>query len=437
MATLDSGLGGIASFGENDFSSATKVLGDNDDGAVLVNVTSAFISGINFFGTNYTEIYINSNGAISFGLANNAYDFAGADDFFAPALLPFYSDISIGNGGEIYWDLDPVNGNITITWDAVSPYSGSGSNSFQVVLSDAGGGEMDVEYIYGDMQWGNVGGNAATAGLTDGGANTYELEFSGNSTAMQSYESNDFDNGDPAGIFSTSDSFPYVLIVAGSSGNDILGLGSIDIAGNIISTGNDVILGGAGDDTISTGSAESINWVAFGAGADANGTTGQDFFQYTGSSGSSATIRMNNSPDAGDADSVADYIHVISVDNNVSLMVGDFAVGTDNDALYGGGDADTSELKDSFGSDVVFGGEGGTDSDVINASGMTTGVNVCFTVDEAGQVTSGANTLDFAEVESFDLRAQADTLVGTRTTSGINADGGGDDSFLGGSGNDS
>jgi hypothetical protein len=135
---------------------------------------------------------------------------------------------------------------------------------------------MDVEYIYGDMQWGDVGGNAATAGLTDGGANTYELEFSGNSTAMQSYESNDFDNGDPAGIFSfsTIDSFPDVLIVAGSSGNDILGLGSIDIAGNIISTGNDIILGGAGDDTISTGSAESINWVAFGAGADANGTTG-------------------------------------------------------------------------------------------------------------------------------------------------------------------
>ena len=146
---------------------------------------------------------------------------------------------------------------------------------------------------------------------------------------------------------------------------------------------------------------------------------------------------MNNSPDAGDADSFSDYIHVISVDDNVSLMVGDFAVGTDNDALYGGGDADTSELEDSFGSDVVFGGEGGTDSDVINASGMTTGVNVCFTVDEAGQVTSGANTLDFPEVESFDLRAQADTLVGTRTTSGINADGGGDDSFLGGSGNDS
>ena len=274
---------------------------------------------------------------------------------------------------------------------------------------------------------------------------------------MQSYESNDFDNGDPAGIFSfsTSDSFPDVLIVAGSSGNDILGLGSTDIAGIIISTGNDVIdggagndsldgaggndviLGGAGDDTISTGSAESINWVAFGAGADANGTTGQDFFQYTGGSGSSATIRMNNSPDAGDADSVADYIHVISVDNNVSLMVGDFAVGTDNDALYGGGDADTSELKDSFGSDVVFGGEGGTDSDVINASGMTTGVNVCFTVDEAGQVTSGANTLDFAEVESFGLRAQADTLVGTGTTSGMSAAGGGGDSFLGGSGNDS
>jgi hypothetical protein len=221
MAAMNTGLGGPAGYGENVFSSSTKAAGGNDDGAVQVDVTSVFSNGITFFGETYSDIYINSNGAIVFGAADTSYDQSGPDDFSVPALLPFYSDINIGDGGEIYWDIDPGNGKITVTWDGVAPFSGSGNNSFQVVLSDLGNGDMGVEYIYGDIQWGANGGDAAYAGFTDGGSTDYALEFSGNASSMQGYETNDFDNGDPAGTFSfnTSSGIPDLLTVSSGSGD--------------------------------------------------------------------------------------------------------------------------------------------------------------------------------------------------------------------------
>ena len=73
MATMNSGLGGPAGYGENVFSTTTKDAGNNDDGSVFVDISSVFGSGLDFFGTNYTGLYVNSNGNISFGAANTDY----------------------------------------------------------------------------------------------------------------------------------------------------------------------------------------------------------------------------------------------------------------------------------------------------------------------------------------------------------------------------
>ena len=63
MATMNSGLGGPAGFGETVFSTTSKSAGGNDDGSIQIDVTPAFGSGgINLFGTSYTDIYVNSNG---------------------------------------------------------------------------------------------------------------------------------------------------------------------------------------------------------------------------------------------------------------------------------------------------------------------------------------------------------------------------------------
>lgn len=203
MATMNSGLGGPAGYGENVFSSTTKALGDNDDGSVQVNVTSVFSGGIDFFGTNYTNIYINSNGLISFGSPNaDFYAGGGPGAVNLPAIVPFWSDVDITKGGEIYWDFDTTNGTITITWDGVARFSGAGNNSFQVVLTDTGGGDFDVEVIYEDIQWsGSSGDPAAATGITDGDTYTQEFDGSGSSVELLNYETNDFGGGDPAGTY--------------------------------------------------------------------------------------------------------------------------------------------------------------------------------------------------------------------------------------------
>jgi hypothetical protein len=142
MATMNSGLGGAADYGENSFKGTAKTLGSNDDGSISVDITSVFSGGINFFGTTYTEIFVNSSGSISFGGGStSASTTGGLDALNLPAIVPFWADIDITKGGDIYWNIDPANGKVTITWDSVAPFSGSGTNSFQVVLTDTGGGD--------------------------------------------------------------------------------------------------------------------------------------------------------------------------------------------------------------------------------------------------------------------------------------------------------
>jgi hypothetical protein len=62
MATINTGLGGAQDLGENSFRGSPLTTGNYDDGAIRVDITSVFgPSGIDYFGTNYTSIYINTN----------------------------------------------------------------------------------------------------------------------------------------------------------------------------------------------------------------------------------------------------------------------------------------------------------------------------------------------------------------------------------------
>lgn len=307
MATMNTGLGGPAGYGENVFSTASKAAGGVDDGSVEIDVTSVFGSGgIDFFGTSYTEIYLNSNGTISFGTAFTDYQTGDLTAETTPMLAPFFADVNINDGGEIYWDIDPGAGTITMTWLDVAPYSGSGTNSFQVVLTDNGGGDFSVEYIYEDIQWSGSDGDVADVGYTDGGANDVLLDGSGDSSELLDYETNDFQNGNPSGTYAINfvDGVPSASggIVDGTDGADtidaaypgdpdgnvidgadgdadsVYGLGGDDViesgsgADTVFGgTGNDTIDGGVGHDVIygdngggQTPTAESLNWSAEG-----------------------------------------------------------------------------------------------------------------------------------------------------------------------------
>ncbi|MBU2982601.1 Hint domain-containing protein [Lentibacter algarum] len=207
MPSVNTGLGGPTGHGENNFLSSSLTTGNYDDGSILVDITSVFgAGGIDFFGTSYTSLYINSNGLITFTGPNTTYNGTDLASLNQPAIAPFWTDVNITGGNasgtnNIYWDLDPANGTFTVTWYEVEPYSGSGTDTFQMVLSDLGGGTWGVEFIYEDIGFTNGYGAQAQVGVTDGGSNDYIVPGSGNATALSNYDTADLDSDSPDGTW--------------------------------------------------------------------------------------------------------------------------------------------------------------------------------------------------------------------------------------------
>ena len=114
-----------------------------------------------------------------------------------------------------------------------------------------------------------------------------------------------------------------------------------------------------------------------------------------------------------------------------------FLGGEGDDVLFGDEDQDVFLMTNGFDSDTITGGEGGTDSDSIDGSALSSGVNVVYSGDEAGTFSDPFDTAIFSEIENLTLTAQDDTLDATNDTVGVNVlAGSGDDSLLGGSGGD-
>ncbi|KJC47758.1 hypothetical protein UP09_09085 [Bradyrhizobium sp. LTSP885] len=208
ISNLPNGTGfGPLATGSNDAASnlpsgtgfGTLAMGPNDDGSSgAVDITSVFGSdGINFFGHHYTSLYINNNGNITFSSPLSAYtpEAIGAG-FDSPIMAPFWADVDTRGHGQVFYDLDQADGIMTITWDDVGYYSEATDklNSFQVVLINEGGGNFDIEYRYGQIQWttgsasggsDGLGGTPARIGYTSGdGSHYYEVPQSGNQNAL-------------------------------------------------------------------------------------------------------------------------------------------------------------------------------------------------------------------------------------------------------------
>lgn len=216
MATITTGLGGPQGVGEGNFhattlNAANGGTGNYDDGSLKVNITSVFgAAGINYFGTNYTSIYINTNGLITFAAPNLTYQPTNISTLTQPAIAAFWSDVNITAGNvtgtnNIYWDLDPASGRVTVTWLGVKGYSGTGNNTntFQVVLQKTHDGNFEITFKYQQIQWTNGGSGIAQTGLTNGGTSDYPLPGSGNATALAAYPNATLDPGQVGGVWST------------------------------------------------------------------------------------------------------------------------------------------------------------------------------------------------------------------------------------------
>ncbi|MFV1441154.1 MULTISPECIES: Hint domain-containing protein [unclassified Phaeobacter] len=233
-------------------------------------------------------------------------------------------------------------------------------------------------------------------------------------------------------------------LMYGESGNDSLdgGDGNDVMDGGI---GNDTLMGGLGADTISGGDGD--DYIDGGDGDDSL-TTGLGNDTLIGGAGND-TLRNSAGDDSLVGGTGDDSI--VATDGNDTLEGGDGADtmygGNDNDLLVGGSgadkmygeaDADTFQMSDGFGNDTISGGEAGNDSDHIDMSAVTSSVTVTYTGFEAGQITDGADTVTFSEIERLTLTNQGDVVDASVDNAGVNIDAGaGDDTITLGSGQDS
>lgn len=170
---------------------------------------------VNFFGLIKSDLYINTNGNVTFDLPLPTFNPFGLNDGFSQIIAPFFADVdtrnlasgvvTFGNGTFDGYDAFGVN------WIGVgyALQQAGKLNNFQLLLvhrPDSAPGDFDLIFNYSSMQWEasdssfgfeGLGGLSAIAGFSDGTgspANTLELPGSaipgsfidGGSSALQS-----------------------------------------------------------------------------------------------------------------------------------------------------------------------------------------------------------------------------------------------------------
>ncbi|HEX8089472.1 MAG TPA: hypothetical protein VF762_11495 [Blastocatellia bacterium] len=139
------------------FGADGKLLGNADNGYRDITLLGAQFT---FFGASYDQIFIGTNGYITFGGGDtNARLSASALATALPRIAPLWADLDASQEGDIYYNR--LAGRHVITWDAVPQALYSGKSTFQAVLYDDG----RIAFVYK-----NVKARSSLIGLSPGGS---------------------------------------------------------------------------------------------------------------------------------------------------------------------------------------------------------------------------------------------------------------------------
>jgi len=162
----------------------------NDDGSTgLVNIGF----NLNFFGSAYSQLYVNNNGNLTFDARLGTYTPFNLLSTSTPIIAPFFGDVDtrgLGSNEVTYgsgllggFDAFAANYLRVGVFSRLSIY-----NTFQVVLinrSDIAPGDFDFEFNYALINWEagqasgsnaqGLSGAAARAGYSNGLATSYEI----------------------------------------------------------------------------------------------------------------------------------------------------------------------------------------------------------------------------------------------------------------------
>lgn len=162
---------------------AANLLPPNDDdstGLVPIGFQASF------FGHEYTEIFVNNNGNVTFDDALGEYTPFDLTHTQRVIIAPFFADIDTDNlaSNVVTYGVDTIDGHSAfgVNWIKVGYFASKADklNTFQLVLidrSDLNPGNFDIEFNYDSIQWetgdasnghDGLGGSSARAGFSNG-----------------------------------------------------------------------------------------------------------------------------------------------------------------------------------------------------------------------------------------------------------------------------
>lgn len=168
------------------FDSETMARNDDEStGLIALGFTA------NFFGISRTQLYINTNGNVTFDAALSTYTPFDLTSTGREIIAPFFADVDTRRAGDpVTYGAGTFNGRqaFGVNWINVDYYNSDPShtnrNSFQLILvdrSDVAAGDFDIIFNYDQIQWetgeasdgdeNGLGGDSARVGFSNGTGN--------------------------------------------------------------------------------------------------------------------------------------------------------------------------------------------------------------------------------------------------------------------------
>lgn len=173
----------------------TSTLAANDDGSTGA-IPLPF--SINYFGTTYTNAYVNNNGNLTFRQPQSTFTPYAITAGSVPIIAPFFADVDTQGPGSGLVQYGPATFGgrpaFCVNWINVGYFPGRTDklNTFQLLLvdrSDMGAGNFDIVMNYDQVAWetgsasggiNGLGGISATVGYSSGtGQNSTFFEMPG------------------------------------------------------------------------------------------------------------------------------------------------------------------------------------------------------------------------------------------------------------------
>ena len=324
-----------------------------------------------------------------------------------------------------------------------------------IVALNAAGEEVPVSFSDLDGLHSVSGGTVDADGNASGGVETSGADDSVSVSIAEPIVSLSitFDNGESAantGMIGVSNlSFSAATaptsdgIVSGTAGDDLIDINYTgDPDGDMVTTGDDIIMAGAGDDTIyatlgddEAHGGDGNDFISGGFGDDElfgdagddtiNGDEGNDII-HGGDGADHSEMGTGNDTFYGGAgddwvngDYGNDTLHGGTGDDFLRGSYGNDTIysggaGEGDDYLWGGYNDDTFIIENGFGNDSISGeDQAETYGDVLDMSGVTDDLTIDLTDANPGQgtFTDGTYTADYNGIEHIVLGSGTDTLV--------------------------